>query len=146
MKKILIVVAAIVTLAACQNKQKSPSEALADSLAGLRPTADSFPVMQIDTPFVDLGTLTEGDSVVHTYKFKNTGNMPLVISNVSTSCGCTTPSYSTQPVAPGEQGFITVKFNSKNKEGKQNKTITAYANTVPSENTFSFKVEVFKRK
>ncbi|WP_044173447.1 DUF1573 domain-containing protein [Flectobacillus major] len=145
MKKIIIVALASLALVACQNKQKNNAQALSDSAAALQPTADRFPVMKVDTQFVDLGTITEGDSVFHTYKFRNTGNMPLVISNVSTSCGCTTPSYSTEPVMPGDQGFIKVKFNSKNKEGKVNKTITAYANTTPSDNTFSFKVEVIKR-
>jgi Protein of unknown function (DUF1573) len=102
--------------------------------------------MQIDTPTVDLGKIMQGDTIMHVYHFKNTGNMPLVVSNVNASCGCTTPSYSTAPVAPGERGFITVKFNSKGKEGKLNKTVTAYANTKPAENTVSFKIEVLTKK
>jgi hypothetical protein len=71
--------------------------------------------------------------------------MPLVLSNVSASCGCTTPSYSTDPVQPGESGYIKVKFNSKGKEGKLNKTVTAYANTKPAENMFAFKIEVLTK-
>ena len=98
--------------------------------------------MQIDSQSVDLGKIYQGDTIMHTYKFKNTGNMPLVLSNVSASCGCTTPSYSTDPVQPGESGYIKVKFNSKGKEGKLNKTVTAYANTKPADNTFAFKIEV----
>jgi hypothetical protein len=87
----------------------------------------------------------EGDTIMHVYNFKNTGNMSLVLSNVSASCGCTTPSYSTEPVAPGDKGFITVKFNSKGKEGKLNKTVTAFANTKPAENMVSFKIEVLPK-
>jgi hypothetical protein len=47
---------------------------------------------------------------------------------------------------PGEHGFIKVKFNSKGKEGKLNKTLTALANTKPAENTLAFKIEVLKKK
>jgi hypothetical protein len=146
MKKIVILALSCCLFIACQNKQKVDNQTLSDSLAALQPTADKFPVMEIDSQTVDLGTITEGDSIFHEYKFKNTGNMPLVISNVHASCGCTTPSYSNTPVMPGEHGFIKVKFNSKGKEGKLNKTLTALANTKPAENTLAFKIEVLKKK
>lgn len=146
MKKVLVFALSISVFFACQNKQKSDSQTMADSVAALQPTGDKFPVMQVDSQSVDLGTITEGDTIVHIYKFRNTGNMPLIISNVHASCGCTTPSYSTAPVQPGEQGFVKVKFDSKGKDGKLSKTVTAFANTSPIENTFSFKVEVLTKK
>jgi Protein of unknown function (DUF1573) len=145
MKKVIILVLSIGILSACENKQRTDSQTIADSLKALQPTDSKFPVMQVDSPTVDLGTIYEGDTIMHTYKFKNTGNMPLVLSAVNASCGCTTPSYSSEPVQPGENGFINVKFNSKGKEGKLNKTVTAYANTKPADNTFSFKIEVLKK-
>jgi hypothetical protein len=145
MKKVIILALSIGILSACENKQRTDNQTLADSLKALQPTADKFPVMQVDSPTVDLGKIYEGDTIMHTYKFKNTGNMPLVLSAVNASCGCTTPSYSSEPVQPGENGFINVKFNSKGKEGKLNKTVTAYANTKPADNTFSFKIEVLKK-
>jgi hypothetical protein len=145
MKKIIILALSIGILAACENKQRTDNQTIADSLKALQPTDSKFPVMQVDSPTVDLGTIYEGDTIMHTYKFKNTGNMPLVLSAVNASCGCTTPSYSSEPVQPGENGFINVKFNSKGKEGKLNKTVTAYANTKPADNTFSFKIEVLKK-
>lgn len=146
MKKIIIFALGISVFFACQNKQKSDNQSTAEAVAALQPTSDKFPVMKADSQSVDLGVITEGDTIVHIYKFTNTGNMPLVLSNVNASCGCTTPSYSTTPVEPGEQGFIKVKFDSKGKEGKLSKTVTAFANTNPSENTFSFKIEVLKKK
>jgi len=142
MKKIIIIALSIGIFTACENKQRTDNQTLADSLKALQPTEDKFPVMQIDTPSVDLGTIYQGDTIMHTYRFKNTGNMPLVLSTVNASCGCTTPSYSSDPVQPGESGFIKVKFNSKGKEGKLNKTVKAYANTKPAENIFAFKIEV----
>ena len=146
MKKLIILAISVCVFTACENKQRSDAQTIEDNRKALEPTADKFPVMAIDTPSVDLGTLTQGDTIMHVYNFKNTGNMPLVLSNVSASCGCTTPSYSKDPVAPGERGFITVKFNSKGKEGKLNKTVTAYANTKPADNTVSFKIEVLIKK
>ncbi|PWJ36102.1 DUF1573 domain-containing protein [Sediminitomix flava] len=76
----------------------------------------------------DFGEVNEGDEVKHVYTFKNNGEVPLIISRVKASCGCTTPTYTKAPVAPGESGEINVKFNSKNRAGKQVKTITVYAN------------------
>ena len=146
MKKLVILIFTFTVFIACENKQRTDNQTIEDNQKALQPTADKFPVMAIDTPSVDLGTLVQGDTIMHVYNFKNTGNMPLVLSNVNASCGCTTPSYSTEPVAPGERGFITVKFNSKGKEGKLNKTVTAYANTKPAENTVSFKIEVLIKK
>lgn len=146
MKKLVILIFIFTVFIACENKQRTDNQTTEDNKKALQPTADKFPVMAIDTPSVDLGTLTQGDTIMHVYNFKNTGNMPLVLSNVNASCGCTTPSYSTEPVAPGGRGFITVKFNSKGKEGKLNKTVTAYANTKPADNTVSFKIEVLIKK
>ncbi len=74
------------------------------------------------------GDITAGDVVEHTFKFKNVGAVPLVITNTQVTCGCTTPSYTKEPVAPGEMGELQVKFNSTGKSGNQNKVVTISAN------------------
>lgn len=79
----------------------------------------------------DFGNLTAGESVTHLFKFKNTGKEPLVISNAKGSCGCTVPKWPKEPIAPGGSGEIEVKFDSKNKSGKQSKNVTITANTDP---------------
>jgi len=79
----------------------------------------------------DFGTIQQGESPEFTFKFKNTGNEPMIISNAKGSCGCTVPQWPKEPIAPGETGEINVKFNSKNKKGSQNKTVTLTANTTP---------------
>mgnify|MGYP001446677465 CR=1 FL=1 len=79
----------------------------------------------------DFGIIQQGDSPEFTFTFENTGNEPMIISNAKGSCGCTVPKWPKEPIAPGEYGEISVKFNSKNKKGSQNKTVTITANTTP---------------
>lgn len=80
----------------------------------------------------DYGVIEQGEKVGYTFEFKNTGNEPLVLSNVKPSCGCTTPSWTKEPIAPGEMGEIDVEFDSKGKSGTQTKTVTVTANTDPA--------------
>jgi hypothetical protein len=132
---------------ACTNQQKESNNATENAIpAALKPSAEKQPKMKVDYPSVSLGRLIEGDSAFHTFNFKNTGNLPLKIISVNASCGCTTPKWSTEVIQPGKKGFIRVKFDSKGKEGKLQKTITAYCNTLPAENRMAFKVEVLPKK
>lgn len=93
----------------------------------------------------DFGSITEGDVVEHVFKFTNTGEAPLVIQSASASCGCTVPSYPREPVAPGESGEIQVKFNSANKPGIQNKTVSITANTNPTITRLTIKSNVMPK-
>ncbi|WP_373511934.1 DUF1573 domain-containing protein [Persicitalea sp.] len=78
------------------------------------------------------GNINEGDIVEHDFKFKNDGQFPLIINNVTASCGCTIPEWPREPIPPGAESSIQVRFNSKGKPGPQVKTITVYANTEPA--------------
>ena len=78
----------------------------------------------------DFGDITQGDVVEHVFEFENTGNEPLILANVMTTCGCTAPSWPREPIAPGESASITVKFNSRGKIGVQNKVITIVSNAI----------------
>lgn len=80
----------------------------------------------------DFGKAKDGDIVEKSFAFKNTGESPLVISNISASCGCTTPEWPKEPIAPGAESNIMVRFNTTGKPGQQNKTVTITANTEPS--------------
>jgi hypothetical protein len=64
----------------------------------------------------NFGTIQQGDSPEFSFTFKNTGNEPMIISNAKGSCGCTVPQWPKDPIPPGENGEIAVKFNSKGKE------------------------------
>lgn len=77
------------------------------------------------------GTIKTGDKISHQFKFKNTGNAPLVIKNVDVSCGCTFPSYPFLPIQPGKEGAIDVTFDSEHKIGRQKPTITVVTNGRP---------------
>ena len=99
-----------------------------------------------ETGVHDFGTITEGDSVEHVFAFTNTGEFPLIVNNVTASCGCTTPEWPREPVKPGQKSFVRVKFNSRNKMGQQNKTVTIYANTDPAMTDLAFKALVEPKK
>ncbi len=94
-----------------------------------RAEMNKFPTMEFETREVDFGTHHEGEILDTVFKFKNTGEVPLVITNVKTSCGCTTPYWPKKPIKPGESEEIKVRFNTNHKPGKQTKTITIHANT-----------------
>lgn len=75
----------------------------------------------------DFGKIKQSTPVSHEFKFTNTGKVPLVITNVQASCGCTTPDWTKEPVMPGGQGFIKATFNAAS-PGAFNKTVTVTAN------------------
>lgn len=77
------------------------------------------------------GSVKTGEIVKHTFRFKNTGTNPLILTRVKASCGCTTPKYSTEAVPPGGEGFIDVSFNTTGKSGVQRKSVTVTANVQP---------------
>lgn len=87
-------------------------------------------VQMIDTIF-DFSKITEGEIVEFSYRFKNTGTNPLIVTNVSASCGCTIPEKPEAPIKPGETGFIKVKFNSQGRPGETHKTVTVLSNAAP---------------
>lgn len=90
----------------------------------------------------DFGTLKDGDKARHVFKFKNTGDKPLTISNATGSCGCTVPQFPREPIMPGAEGEINVEFDSKGKVGKQSKTVTVTANTDPVQTVLTINAEV----
>ena len=77
---------------------------------------------------LNFGEIRAGEKVKHTFKFKNTGNAPLVIESASPSCGCTVPDYPKTPIQPNTSGEILIEFDSSGKDGKQDKTVTVKSN------------------
>lgn len=94
----------------------------------------------------DFGNIKEGEKVEHTFTFENTGAQPLVVSSAQASCGCTIPEWTRDPVLPGKEGKITVKYNSSGKEGAITKTVSVYANTEPGETILHIAANVIKEK
>ena len=87
--------------------------------------------MQFMEEEYNFGTINQGEVVSHTFKFKNTGSEPLIITDAKATCGCTIPKKPTEPIAPGETGELVVEFNSAGKSGAQTKQVTVTTNTNP---------------
>lgn len=106
--------------------------------------AKNLPKTQIrfDNTRHDFGTITEGEKVSHTYHFTNTGEHPLLISNVEVTCGCTVPSYPKEPIPPGGEGDIVLEFNSYRRAGHQQKNALVHSNAVEEAMSIGFVVEV----
>lgn len=102
----------------------------------------TLPIMTFDHDVHDFGKLINGEVVSFVFKFKNTGGSDLVISSASSSCGCTVPKFSRDPIKPGESGQITVTFDSDGRAGFQSKSVTIVSNTQPREKVIYIKAKV----
>jgi hypothetical protein len=100
------------------------------------------PVMTFAEADHDFGDIQPGAVVKHTFAFTNTGKTPLLIENATASCGCTTPNWTKEPIAPGAKGTIDVQFDSHGKSGIQNKQVSVRANTTPSITTIAIKANI----
>ncbi|TPN84571.1 DUF1573 domain-containing protein [Aquimarina algicola] len=83
--------------------------------------------IKFKTEIIDYGEIAKGSNGVRQFEFTNTGNAPLVISKVYSSCGCTIPKKPEGPIAPGKTGVIEVKYDTK-RVGPIRKTITVTSN------------------
>lgn len=167
----LLAVLAVAFFTACQNDGDAAREEAVNAAAGTEtavqtptppaqqnnvvPTANANqpappagPTTAItfnETEF-NFGKVKSGEKVRHAYKFKNTGNEPLIISNAKGSCGCTVPDWPKEPIGVGEEAEIMVVFDSKNKKGNQTKQVTITANTNPPQTIIYIKGEVIGEK
>jgi len=104
------------------------------------------PISEItfENPVFNYGVIESGEVVQTIFKFINTSDEPLLITNAKGSCGCTVPEWPMAPIAPGETGQFVVRFNSKNKTGMQSKRVTITANTEPVYTYLTIKGEVLE--
>ena len=86
------------------------------------------PIITFSEKMFEFGEINQGDIVEHVFTFENTGNAPLILSDVKVTCGCTVPSWPKKPIAAGESAELQVRFNSRGKSGTQNKIITIISN------------------
>ncbi|WP_027381355.1 DUF1573 domain-containing protein [Chryseobacterium daeguense] len=90
----------------------------------------------------DFGKIKKGDKVEHVYEVTNTGNNPLVISEVKPGCGCTAPDFTKEPILPGKKGKITLHFDSTNFDGNVQKFADVYANVEKSPIKLTFTANI----
>lgn len=92
------------------------------------------PEISFEKTVIDYGTVNKGDNGVREFVFKNSGNAPLIISNVKSTCGCTIPKKPEKPILPGESEKIQVKYDTK-RVGFIRKSITVTSNAASSPTT-----------
>ncbi|SFC48180.1 Protein of unknown function [Parapedobacter composti] len=158
MKCIPLVVAGLVLAIACnsgrnqQSHDNPPSEDIPLDQMGEQPVGQTIipgsdatsAVLELESDSYDFGEIKEGEKVTHEFRFTNKGTAPLIISNVQASCGCTTPEYSKNPIAPGEEGMVKVVFNSSGQVGKQHKVVTVTSNASSPNTLLHLRGEVKK--
>jgi len=132
MKKVFIAFGAIALVAFVSCKENASSKIKASNVevaAERDEAAKNLPVMSFDKSEHDFGTIEQGAAQETIFTFTNDGNAPLIITNATSSCGCTIPEYpKNKPIAPGESGELLVKFNGAGQD-QVTKTITVSANT-----------------
>ena len=104
------------------------------------------PVITFEKTEHDFGKINEADGRVSTvFEFKNEGMAPLILSNVRASCGCTTPTWTKEPIEPGKTGSITVTYNPNGRPGRFQKTVTITSNASEATKRVYIKGEVIPK-
>jgi Protein of unknown function (DUF1573) len=113
----------------------------ANSLKG-KDTSE-MPILFLPETKIDLGKVVQGDILTHTFKFVNNGKSDLVLVEIKGTCGCTVfKNWPKTPIAPGEGGTVDIQYDSGNKEGAHDVTVSIVANTSPATTYYSFKIFV----
>ncbi|MBC9795474.1 DUF1573 domain-containing protein [Sinomicrobium weinanense] len=131
MKRVLLTIALVATVfTSCKKDATSKIKAENVAQAAVRDeAAKKLPVIEFEKKEHDFGTIQRGTAVETVFKFTNTGNAPLIITNASSSCGCTVPEFhKDEPIAPGETGELVVKYNGSG-INQVSKTVTVTTNT-----------------
>ena len=125
MKKVLFLLfAASLTISL---SAQTPNSTTHDDVVIEAPAETSGPEMTFETMEIDYGTIAQDSDPFRIFTFTNTGDAPLLITNARGSCGCTVPSYSTAPVAPGESSEIKVRYDT-HRMGQFRKRVTLTTN------------------
>ena len=149
----------ILTFAACQTEKSNGSEKAIEEIkssdvadfvrmpisANGEVDKDNVAKMEFEETVYHFGSVKQGTKVSHTYKFKNNGKVPLVITDARGTCGCTVPTYPKNPIAPGQGGEIKVVFDSSNFTDYVSKAITIIANTYPNDTELKIKGDIIKK-
>jgi hypothetical protein len=153
MKKLLagFVVASLILcfIPGCKSNGEQKTQSVSSDLVTNPITASgkkaegTLPQMTFEQTKHDFGMMVQGEKLSYTFKFTNTGGSDLIISNASSTCGCTIPKYSKEPVKPGGKGEIEVVFNSAGKSGTNTKTIKLLTNAQPNTVELEITAEVY---
>ena len=136
MKKSILLLSSLAIFSMATNAQtKSPEKAAnlnTTITAAPQPSANSNQNADLSMKYKNeehtFGTIPEGPSVSYDFEFKNIGKDPIILSNVQASCGCTTPTWPKEPIAPGKSAKITATYATQGRPGQFTKTITVTSN------------------
>ncbi|WP_339610648.1 DUF1573 domain-containing protein [uncultured Planktosalinus sp.] len=151
MKKSIFIVAlaAVFTFTSCKENAadkvneenvEQTSQAAANAASKSEEAPGKYPVMTFDKTEHDFGRIAQGTNVEHLFTFTNTGEAPLIISDAKGSCGCTVPTFTKEPVAPGDTGEMLVKFNGS---GQNQRTISVNVSTNTQKGTERVSIKAF---
>ena len=132
----------VLSFSSCNNNRITSDVIQNPNTANGKAYMSQLPSFTFEAEYHDFGKIMQGETVSYPFKFKNSGKTDLIIADVSTSCGCTVPSYPKAPIHPGQDGVVKVSFNSAGKHGFQNKSIVIVANTQPNTVILRIKAEV----
>ena len=136
MKKSLFILLLSLTMGIVTYAQNSPA-----------PNTDNIqiegPVMELESMVVDYGTIEQNSDPLRTLTFVNTGTEPLVIKNARGSCGCTVPKWPKEPIMPGEEANLEIRY-STNRLGKFSKRVTITTNEIGDPKIITVKGNVLK--
>lgn len=146
MKRLIIAFSAIILMASCQNNAQEKKALDGENTSTAAANPSNYTTIQWIDSVKDMGQINEGQKLEVAFRFKNTGTKPLVIQQVTPSCGCTVADAPKEPIAPGEEGVIKGVFDSNGKPGPNNKSMTVLANTEGNTaHHLSFTVNVQKK-
>ncbi|MDB5253558.1 MAG: hypothetical protein JWP27_2727 [Flaviaesturariibacter sp.] len=153
MKQFYFAALAATLLAACNtNDTKTAGYTKEDSIKHQRmmdsvnDSANFTSIQWLDSMHQDLGKVNEGAKVEVSWRFRNTGKKPLIISQATASCGCTVAEKPEEPIAPGAESRIKATFDSEGRAGTNTKSVSVMANTSGTTNhQLSFAVDVQKK-
>jgi len=104
------------------------------------------PTIKFNDETHDFGEVVEGKLASYEFQVTNSGNQPLIISNVQPSCGCTTPFWTKEPIMPGKTGIIKATYNSAGRPGIFNKSLTVISNSNSGTKVVHIKGSVIKKE
>ncbi len=150
--KQIILIAGVLFFAACNNSNKEKENGLlpANYVDNPRSATGNADLSKLGTlTFKDsihsFGNLKEGEVVEYAFEYQNVGKKEVIITDASSTCGCTVPDYKREPIAIGEKGEIKVKFNSEGKSGYVEKPVTLRCTGNPGEIVITISATVEKK-
>ena len=143
MKRVLYIAILALLMMSCGDDEGKINASLVNNPASATEAKNKKePKIEFNVMEHDFGNMIQGEQVSFSYKFKNIGDAPLIISAVERTCGCTDIKFPKDPLKPGEEGVIKITYDSKGHKGFQNKRVIVKANTNPSETILKFKARV----